>query len=126
MIGAVTAVQAGSSPRCRSCGAPIWFGLTAKNKRMPMDLAPIEDGNVIVDGDMNLLDKMASAYEGDAPPPDGCRVRVLTKGEAVDPDVPRYTSHFATCPKAERHRREDRRHNGSRAKARAMGLENRS
>lgn len=126
MIGAVTAAQVGSSPRCRSCGSPIWFGLTVKNKRMPMDLAPVEDGNVIVDQDMKLLDRVASAYAG-APPPDGCRVRVLTKGEAVDPDVPRYSSHFATCPKADRHRRprDERPKARNKSKARAMGLETR-
>ena len=119
MIGAVTAVQVGSSPRCRSCGAPIWFGRTAKGKRMPIDPTPVEDGNVVVDQDMLVLDQLADI-------PDGCPIRVLTKGEAVDQDVPRYVSHFATCPRAERHRREERRHKGSRAKARAMGLEARS
>ncbi len=127
-MSAVTAPQVGSSPRCRSCNAPIWFGLTAKNKRMPMNLAPTEDGNVIVDQDMKLLDKLASAYAGDGPPPDGCRVRVLTKGEAVDPDVPRYTSHFATCPRADRHRRprDERAKARNKSKARAMGLETRA
>jgi hypothetical protein len=127
VTGAVTAVQVGSSPRCHSCQAPIWFGLTVKNKRMPLDLAPVEDGNVIVDQDMKLLDKLASAYEGDAPPPEGCRVRVLAKGEVVDPDVPRYVSHFATCPKADRHRRprDERAKARNKSKARAMGLETR-
>ncbi len=118
--------EVAGSPRCRSCGAPIWFGLTAKGKRMPMDLAPVEDGNVVVDYLMATLDQLASAYEGDQPPPDGCRVRVLAKGETPGPDVPRYVSHFATCPSAQRHRREDRPRNGSKAGARAMGLEARS
>lgn len=105
MTGAVTAVQVGSSPRCRSCGAPIFFGRTAKGRRMPLDPAPVEDGNVIVDQDMRLLDKLASAYVGDSPPPEGAPVRVLHKFELIDPDVPRYRTHFASCPAADRHRR---------------------
>jgi hypothetical protein len=32
-------------------------------------------------------------------------VRVLRKDEVVDPDVPRYVSHFVTCPSAQRHRK---------------------
>lgn len=108
------AVQEGSA-RCKSCHAAIWFGLTAKGKRMPLDPAPVEDGNVVIDRDGEVL---ASLADLTLLP----RVRVLRKGEAVD-DVPRYVAHFVTCPTAERHRREDRKRNGSRAKARAMGLE---
>lgn len=127
MTGAVTAAQVGSSPRCHSCHAPIWFGRTAKGRRMPLDPAPLETGNVIVDDDMKLLEKMAAGYEGDAPPPDGAPIRVLTKGEVVGPDVPRYVSHFATCPKADRHRRprDERAKARNKSKARAMGLETR-
>ena len=125
MTGAVTAVQVGSSPRCRSCNAAIWFGRTAKGKRMPIDPTPVENGNVVVDQDMKALDMIGSAFPGDPDPERGVPVRVLHKDEAVDPDVPRYVSHFATCTDPKRHRREDRRHNGSKAKARAMGMETR-
>jgi hypothetical protein len=125
MTGAVTAVQVASSPRCRSCGAPIWFGLTAKGRKMPMDPTPVEDGNVVMDRLEQVMDQIAGAGP-DGPGQALPHVRVLAKGEAVDPDVPRYVSHFATCPASERHRRQDRKHGGSRAKARAMGLETRS
>lgn len=108
MTGAVTAVQVGSSPRCKSCGAPLWFGRTLKGKRMPIDPTPVEGGNVIVDQDMRLLDKMAAAFVGDTPPPEGVPVRVLRKDEAADPDTPTYVSHFATCPAAQSHRRKAR------------------
>ncbi len=102
MTGAVTAVQVGSSPRCRTCSSPIWFGLTAKGRRMPMDPTPVEDGNMVVDRLEQVMDQLAGANEsgpGKALP----HVRVLAKGEAVDPATPRYVSHFATCPGAERH-----------------------
>jgi hypothetical protein len=126
VIGAVTAVQVGSSPRCRSCEAPIWFGLTAKGKRMPLDPAPVEDGNVVMDRLEQVMDQLAGADEsgpGQALP----HIRVLSKGELPDPDVARYVSHFATCPKADRHRRprEERAKARNKSKARAMGLETR-
>lgn len=126
MTGAVTAVQVGSSPRCRSCHAAIWFGLTAKGKRMPMDPAPSDSGNVVLDRLEQAMDQLAGANE-DGPGKAEPHVRVLRKGEVVDPDVPRYTSHFATCPKADRHRRprDERAKARNRSKARAMGLETR-
>ena len=34
--------------RCRDCGAPIEFVLTAKRKRMPLDPGPSREGNVLV------------------------------------------------------------------------------
>lgn len=105
MTGAVTAAQVGSSPRCGSCKAAIWYGRTVNGKRMPLDPVPVECGNVIVDRDMLALDALGSLFVTDGPPPDNAPVRVLRKGEAVAPDVPRYVSHFATCPTADRHRR---------------------
>lgn len=69
---------------CRSCQAPIRWKLTEAGKRMPIDRDPVPDGNVV------LLD--------------GDRVHVLHADEVAD-DVPRYVSHFATCPNARGHRR---------------------
>jgi hypothetical protein len=111
VTGAVTATQVGSSPRCRSCQAPIWFGLTEKGRRMPLDPAPVEDGNVVIvtlEGRMetevaNLGRARAQrANAGDAELP---RVRTLRNGEHVPADLPTYVSHFATCPEAQSHRR---------------------
>lgn len=95
----------GPVPRCSSCHASIWWGLTVNGKHMPLDPQPVESGNVIVDQDMRLLDKLAVAYEGDGPPAEGTPIRVLKKAETPDPDAPRYVAHFATCPSAVRHRR---------------------
>lgn len=104
MTGVATAAQAaGPVARCRSCHAAIWFGLTAKGKRMPLDPAPVDDGNVVMDWLEQVMDQMAGANEsgpGKALP----HVRVLRKGEAVDADVPRYLAHFVRCPAADRFR----------------------
>jgi hypothetical protein len=90
--------------RCSSCRRPIWYGLTINRKRMPMDPQPVEDGNVVMDWLEQVMDQLAGADEdgpGEALP----HVRVLRKDEVVDPDVPRYVSHFVTCPSAQRHRK---------------------
>jgi hypothetical protein len=63
---------------CTSCGAPIEWVVTAKGSRMPLDLASSPDANIILDG---LI------------------ARVVKPGEGVR------TSHFASCPNADRHRK---------------------
>lgn len=35
---------------CRSCGAPIVWGLTVKKRRMPLDADPQPDGTVVLVG----------------------------------------------------------------------------
>ena len=80
------------SDRCRSCQAPIVWAVTANEKRMPVDAEPVPDGNLIL--------------TSDDPP----RVIMHVLGQASlfdEPDPPRYVSHFATCPHADRHRRKD-------------------
>lgn len=104
MTGAVTAVQVGSSPRCKTCHAAIWFGLTAKGRRMPLDPAPVDDGNVVMDRLEQVMDQLAGADEN-GPGKALAHVRVLSKGEAVDEATPRYVSHFATCAFSQHHRR---------------------
>lgn len=75
----------GSRTTCRSCGAPIIFAVTAKGRRMPLDLVRVPEGNIEVDiGDAGSL--LAS---------------VVPSGSA--PTL--YKSHFATCPNAKKHRR---------------------
>ena len=66
---------------CRSCGAPIEWAHTAKGSRMPLDIESSRDANIIVEGGI---------------------ARIVKPGEGVR------TSHFATCPNADRHRRRDR------------------
>ena len=73
--------------QCRSCGAEIVWAVTASGRNMPVDAAPSDDGTITltqtgtknhaeVSGPPNLLD-----------------------------DRPRHTSHFASCPNANSHRK---------------------
>jgi hypothetical protein len=81
---------------CKSCGAPIRWAWTDKDKRMPLDAEPSEKGNMEIIG--------YGTKDGTTEP----IVRVLKKGEGdtlpgLEPP-PRYISHFATCPDAAQHR----------------------
>jgi hypothetical protein len=72
---------------CRSCGAPILFALTATGRPMPIDRdAVLVDGNVVLGTD-------------DSGRP---TARIVAAGEGT------HRSHFATCPKADEHRRRRR------------------
>lgn len=68
--------------RCRTCDAQIVWAVSTSDRAIPMDAAPAEDGQFVI-------------VEGVARPP-----------ELWDPpDLPRYRSHFVTCPDADRHRK---------------------
>lgn len=76
---------------CTSCGRSIFWGKTeASNRRMPVDMHPVDDGNVLI----------VSREEERTP-----LLRVLKRGEEPPPEVSRYVSHFVTCPEAEQHRK---------------------
>jgi hypothetical protein len=82
--------------RCRSCDAEIVWAVTDSGKRIPVDAEPVDGGNVL------LSDRGVQA---------GPRTPLATAvGKRVQPslfgdDSLRYTSHFATCPHADTHRR---------------------
>jgi hypothetical protein len=71
---------------CSSCGAEVAWTRTRTGKRMPLDPHPRADGNVIVDVATDTA-------------------IVLAPGTPMPVGVPRFTSHFATCPHADQHRR---------------------
>ena len=72
---------------CRDCSANLSWARTTKGFRLPLDLEPVENGNI-------WLDEDGVAH-------------VLTKGE-TPPAGPLYVSHFATCPDAAKARRSRR------------------
>lgn len=82
-----------TAARCRACGAVVWWGRTRDGKLMPVDPALVEDGNVVLDR------ATTPAHGPDGGPAPVPAVVVLRKGEEA-PDMPRYRSHFATCPNA--------------------------
>lgn len=86
---------------CRSCGAPIWWARSRADRRLPIDQDPTPGGNLVVataEGD--VLDG-AELDEARA----GGQSYVVVVAEGMAPGVPRWVTHFATCPNAKAHRR---------------------
>ncbi len=72
---------------CRSCKAPLlWVRTAAFDSLMPLDADPVPDGNIV------LIDGKAHVMKGDLFEP------------FID-DRPRYKSHHATCPEADKWRK---------------------
>jgi len=72
---------------CRTCNAPVVWATTRKGKAMPVDAAPVDDGNV----------ELTAAGPGRV-------VAAVLTGPSLMP-TPLRKSHFATCPDAEEWRR---------------------
>ena len=77
--------------RCRSCDAEIVWAITSAGRRMPVDAAVDDGGNLVL-------------------VPDGDDPLVLVVG--ADDTRPRHRPHFATCPDADDWRR-NRKENDS-------------
>jgi hypothetical protein len=75
---------------CRSCGAPIIWTRTAFNgKPIPIDLAPTDNGNIL------LQPRDTERHIALVLPPGDERITTETT----------YTTHFATCPDSDQWRR---------------------
>lgn len=77
----------GSDPHgtCRTCGADLIWARSKTDKPIPLDAAPVADGN------LELKNGRAIYVRPGSPNLFG---------------VPRYVSHFATCPDATHHRKD--------------------
>ncbi len=76
--------------KCKSCGAVIVWAFTPRGKRIPVDAAPdATKGNLVLvpNGFGHAMRLVASAVS------------------SADFGALHYTSHFATCPQADEHRR---------------------
>lgn len=71
--------------KCRSCGAAIYWATTGTGRQMPVDVKPVENGNVALTWN-------------------GKRISAVYVAGAAHPGVLRL-SHFATCPNAKQHRK---------------------
>lgn len=69
--------------KCKSCGAEIFWALTATHNRMPVDAAPNDKGNLVIGGVEH-----------------GVPIVEFEAGETL-----RYMAHFVTCPNAAKHRK---------------------
>lgn len=92
---------------CRSCEAPIQWALTAKGRRIPLDLGdvPPESHGAQVTWEDEHGRKQARSFTG--------RVSEIVESlnvdrgraeEIVRSQYPAFLSHFATCPNAGQHR----------------------
>lgn len=77
---------------CRSCQAPIVWCSTARKKAMPVDAEPFT-GDRFAPGLVTITEDETGPLALPATPFE------RAGGEAL------YTSHFATCPQADQHRR---------------------
>jgi hypothetical protein len=76
--------------KCRSCGAEITWAKTSTGATMPVDVAPSDDGNIVLlDGPRGFL---AVTLHDD-------------ERRSYRPDKKRHKAHFATCPDANVHRK---------------------
>lgn len=72
-----------TSGKCRSCQADIHWAKTVNGKSMPIERT--DDGNLIV---VNGI------------------AHVIPKGQEPVAGMPRFVSHFATCPNSKQHRKQ--------------------
>jgi hypothetical protein len=78
--------------KCRSCRAKINWTVSELGKKMPLDPLPVADGNVIKTG--NRVEGLEEVHV------------ISSRDATIDPDTPRYVTHFSTCPMAAAHRKE--------------------
>jgi len=69
--------------QCRSCKAPIVWAQTEAGKRIPVDEAPVADGNLALIGTGPGGTTLAAIYD-----------------PAKHAGKTRFVSHFSTCPHA--------------------------
>lgn len=83
--------------QCKSCGAPVLWVRTMKGKKMPLD------PDLTLEGEMILVDlpdgSIAAVHRSSVSEFDGLLGAVELAA------APGRTSHFATCPNADQHRR---------------------
>lgn len=93
------------TPTCRSCGAPIrWAVSEASGKRIPLDLEPSDTGNIVETGRTHPTGVPMIRYLKKSQQPMMANLLALAVAGPELP-APRYVTHFATCPNAEKHRK---------------------
>jgi hypothetical protein len=77
----------GKVAKCRSCGAGVFWAITAGGKLNPVDAEPVPTGNLVlsISPDKDVL--QAASFDG-----------------AKHAGRRRFVSHFSTCPNSTAHR----------------------
>jgi len=82
-------------PTCRSCGASIIWATTQVGRHMPFDKLPVLTGNFFLVPHPTEGDLLALHVDSDH----------FAAIHGRTNEASRYTSHFATCPQASKHRK---------------------
>lgn len=83
--------------KCRSCGAAIFWGLTERGKRIPLNAEPDNaKGNMVI----SFWTQIDEGKPGEV-----TNFHVRAAGTLLDAKQTRYLSHFVSCPEAKRWRR---------------------
>lgn len=80
-----------STKTCESCGARIVWAVTERGSKMPLNAEP---------DPLGMFSLLGPAHEGGP-----LRLHTVGEGDLSGDAVRRYTSHFASCPAAAKHRR---------------------
>lgn len=93
---------------CSSCGAPMLWAVTERGKRMPVDAEPVESGKFLL-SHRRVGDPPVAVYQRG---PDIAKLRAQHERRSKDQGalfgegpLRLFTSHFATCPNADQHRK---------------------
>jgi len=98
------------TPSCRSCGAPILWARSTRGRMVPLDREPVADGTIILGADDVAFVLGPAGYHSHFATGTiilGADDVAFVLGPADEPiaGTPRYHSHFATCPDADKYRR---------------------
>lgn len=77
--------------KCRSCGAPVIWALTVKGNATCFDAQPNTEGTFV----LRRGKRTATIY-----------TKYVKTDDEEYAGEPRYTSHFASCPNADQHRKD--------------------
>lgn len=92
------------TPTCSSCGAPVRWARTSSGKAIPLDAEPDPAGNLLVVDQHGQV--VPASVARSAVTRGLAHVQVARRGpRSIDPELPHWRSHFATCAHAAAHRR---------------------
>jgi hypothetical protein len=86
---------------CASCKAPVIWAMTENGKRMPVDAEPVESGTILL-SHRRLGQPPVAIYQRSM---DIEELRVQHERSPQEGPLRLFTSHFAHCPNADKHRR---------------------